>query len=179
MTQISNVHYSRKYNNAFWDGIVYGDGDGVTFIPLSQDLDVVAHELTHGVTERTSNLVYSYESGESYITVDPKHCYIHELRPSNFVLPLINRCALSDIFAAFVEKWKDQSDDPANDHINDAVWKIGENIYTPATAGDALRYMYDPKRSNDYDYYPTRYVGTCNNGGVHWNSGIANLGKYD
>jgi bacillolysin len=44
--------------------MVYGDGDGVTFIPLSQDLDVVAHELTHGVTQNESNLIYQNESGE-------------------------------------------------------------------------------------------------------------------
>ena len=54
----SSVHYDRNYNNAFWDGtqMVYGDGDGVTFSPLSGALDVVAHELTHAVTERTANL---------------------------------------------------------------------------------------------------------------------------
>ena len=43
--------------------MIYGDGDGVTFIPLSQDADVVAHELTHGVTDNESDLIYSYESG--------------------------------------------------------------------------------------------------------------------
>ena len=49
----STVHYSTKYNNAFWNGVqmVYGDGDGTTFLPLSGDLDVIGHELTHGVTE--------------------------------------------------------------------------------------------------------------------------------
>jgi bacillolysin len=87
--------------------------------------------------------------------------------------------ALSDIFAALVEKWKGQSDDPSNNHINDAVWKIGEDVWTPATSGDAMRYMYDPeKASSNKDYYPTRYVGTADAGGVHWNSGIANLGEY-
>jgi len=61
----SRVHYSVNYNNAFWDGtqMTYGDGDGTTFIPLSQDADVVAHELTHGVTENESNLIYQNESG--------------------------------------------------------------------------------------------------------------------
>ena len=61
----STVHYSRNYNNAFWNGsqMVYGDGDGVTFIPLSGGLDVIGHELTHAVTERSSNLTYSNESG--------------------------------------------------------------------------------------------------------------------
>ncbi|PLT28898.1 M4 family metallopeptidase [Peribacillus deserti] len=61
----STVHYSSGYNNAFWNGsqMVYGDGDGSTFIPLSGGLDVVAHELTHAVTSSESNLVYQNQSG--------------------------------------------------------------------------------------------------------------------
>jgi Zn-dependent metalloprotease len=87
--------------------------------------------------------------------------------------------AMSDIFAALVEKFNSQSDDPSNNHANDAVWKIGENVYTPTTPGDALRYMYDPQlASTNKDYYPDRYIGGSDNGGVHWNSGIANLGEY-
>jgi len=59
MTLISTVHYSANYCNAFWDGaqMTYGDG---CFIVVD---DVVAHEMTHGVTEHESNLVYAYESG--------------------------------------------------------------------------------------------------------------------
>ena len=38
--------------------MAYGDGDGVTFVELSGDLDVVAHELSHGVTTATSDLIY-------------------------------------------------------------------------------------------------------------------------
>ncbi|OAT86315.1 bacillolysin [Bacillus sp. MKU004] len=61
----STVHYSRSYNNAFWNGqqMVYGDGDGSTFVPLSGGLDVVAHELTHAVTDTTADLIYQNESG--------------------------------------------------------------------------------------------------------------------
>lgn len=61
----STVHYSRNYNNAFWNGqqMVYGDGDGSTFVPLSGGLDVVAHELTHAVTDTTADLIYQNESG--------------------------------------------------------------------------------------------------------------------
>ncbi len=60
----SYVHYSSGYVNAFWDGqrMTYGDGDGVNYGPLVS-LDIVGHEITHGVTTFSANLVYSYESG--------------------------------------------------------------------------------------------------------------------
>ncbi|PGA90081.1 bacillolysin [Bacillus toyonensis] len=61
----STVHYGQNYNNAFWNGsrMVYGDGDGYTFTSFSGGLDVVGHELTHAITEATSNLIYRKESG--------------------------------------------------------------------------------------------------------------------
>ena len=59
----SYVHYSNNYVNAFWDGsrMTYGDGNA-TYSPLVS-LDIVGHEITHGVTNYSANLVYSYESG--------------------------------------------------------------------------------------------------------------------
>ncbi len=56
----STVHYGSNYNNAFWDGnqMVYGDGDGEIFIPLSGGLDVIGHEITHAVTDYTAGLIY-------------------------------------------------------------------------------------------------------------------------
>lgn len=62
---VSSAHVQRNYNNAYWNGtqMAYGDGDGSTFIEFSGDLDVVGHELSHGVTEATSNLIYQNESG--------------------------------------------------------------------------------------------------------------------
>lgn len=63
-TLLSYVHYGSNYNNAFWDGsrMTYGDGNGSTFTPLTA-VDVTGHEITHGLTNFTANLVYSYESG--------------------------------------------------------------------------------------------------------------------
>ncbi len=147
-TIYSTAHYSSNYNNAYWDGsqMVYGDGDGSTFSSLSKALDVVAHELTHAVTERTANLTYSNESGA------------------------LNE-ALSDIEGASCEAWVDGS-------ANSNTWKIGEDVYTPGTSGDALRYMNDPAAAGDRDYYPDRYTGSSDYGGVHTNSGIANLAFY-
>ncbi len=60
----SYVSYSSNYVNAFWNGSVmtYGDGNGTTYGPLIT-LDIVGHEITHGVTENSANLVYQKESG--------------------------------------------------------------------------------------------------------------------
>jgi vibriolysin len=140
----SSVHYSRNYVNAFWNGtqMVYGDGDGVQSSALTV-LDVVGHEITHAVTERSSALVYQNESGA------------------------LNE-AMSDIFGASIEAFRDGA-------VSANTWKIGEECWTPGTAGDSLRNMGDPAQYGDYDYWPTRYTGTSDNGGVHWNSGIANL----
>ena len=62
---VLNVHYGTKFNNAFWDGdeMTFGDGDGVIFSGFARSLDVVAHELAHGVTQFASGLIYKDESG--------------------------------------------------------------------------------------------------------------------
>ena len=58
------VNYRTNYVNAFWNGsyMTYGDGNGTSYGPLTC-LDVVGHEITHAITERTAGLIYSYESG--------------------------------------------------------------------------------------------------------------------
>ncbi|WPB73122.1 M4 family metallopeptidase [Archangium violaceum] len=143
----SSVHYSTSYTNAFWNGtqMVYGDSNGVDSAPLGKSLDVTVHELTHAVTSSESNLTYSNESGA------------------------LNE-GLSDIFGAYCESWN------RGWVVDAAVWKVGDDVWTPNVAGDALRYMNNPTQDgSSTDYYPTRYTGSSDNGGVHWNSGIANL----
>ncbi len=78
--------------------------------------------------------------------------------------------AVSDIFGAMVERYTEGE--------SSNTWKIGEDAYTPATSGDALRYMNNPTLGNQPDNYATRYTGTADNGGVHTNSGIANYAFY-
>lgn len=60
----SYVHYGSNYCNAFWDGerMTYGDGDGTRCKPFTS-LDVIAHEIAHGLTTYTANLDYQNESG--------------------------------------------------------------------------------------------------------------------
>ncbi|MBD3636290.1 MAG: M4 family metallopeptidase [Crocinitomicaceae bacterium] len=59
----SYVHYDNNYANAFWDGqrMTYGDGN-TTYNPFTA-IDITGHEITHGLTNFTANLVYSAESG--------------------------------------------------------------------------------------------------------------------
>lgn len=63
-TLLSYVSYSTDYVNAFWDGsrMTYGDGDGVDYGPLVS-LDIVGHEIAHGVTQFSAGLIYQNESG--------------------------------------------------------------------------------------------------------------------
>ncbi len=62
----------KEWVNAFWNGrqMVYGQRhDGAGFLSMSVALDVVAHEMFHGVTDKTSRLEYAFQSGalnESY-----------------------------------------------------------------------------------------------------------------
>jgi Zn-dependent metalloprotease len=65
MTLLSSIHYGRSYNNAFWDGrqMTYGDGDGQIFLDFTLSNDVIAHELTHGVTQYSAGLEYEDQPG--------------------------------------------------------------------------------------------------------------------
>jgi len=97
---ISTVHFGEAYDNAAWDGtgMLYGDG-GQIFRALSVSLDVVGHEFTHGVTEKTSNLVYENQPGA------------------------LNE-SVSDIFGAFIEHAV-KPDDANNWKLGETVVKSG------------------------------------------------------
>jgi Zn-dependent metalloprotease len=160
MSITSTVHYGSAYNNAFWDGtqMVYGDGDGSTFTYLSGDLDVVAHEMTHGVTERSANLNYENQSGA------------------------LNE-SMSDIMGVLVQTYdKYNVKGGGTWSFNSADWVVGDQIYTPSTSGDALRSLANPTlfdqpaHMNNYQNLPNTEAGDW--GGVHTNSGIPNKAGY-
>ncbi len=149
----SFVHYGKRYCNAFWNGsyMTYGDGDGKTCLPLSGGLDIDGHELTHGVTDYTSNLIYENESGA------------------------LNE-AFSDMMGNTIEFYAEQNNlDPAAE----PDWLIGEDVVnTPGDTTPGFRNMGDPAQDGDPDHVVNKYAGTDDNGGVHTNSGIANHAYY-
>jgi Zn-dependent metalloprotease len=60
------VHYGARYPNAFWDGaghMWFGDGDGQMLTQTAKGVDVIGHEMTHGVTQYTLQLLYQGQSG--------------------------------------------------------------------------------------------------------------------
>jgi Zn-dependent metalloprotease len=65
ITLASSVHYGANFNNAFWNGsrMTYGEPDGNIFIDFTNSTDVIAHELTHGVTQYTLQLSYTSQAG--------------------------------------------------------------------------------------------------------------------
>jgi Zn-dependent metalloprotease len=151
---VSSVHYSQNYDNAFWDGrqMVYGDGDGVIFQRFTAALDVIAHELTHGVTQFTAQLAYQDQPGA------------------------LNE-SMSDVFGSMVEQWAlGQTVDQADWLIGAAIMAPGfqgralRDMANPGTAYDDPRLGKDPQPGHMRDYVQTG----SDNGGVHINSGIPN-----
>ncbi|MGV7209870.1 M4 family metallopeptidase [Oxalobacteraceae bacterium A2-2] len=149
----STVHYSTKFNNAFWNGqqMVYGDGDGKSFLGFTGAIDVIAHELTHGVTQYTvpGGLVYEDQSGA------------------------LNE-SISDVFGSVVKQWR------LKQSVEQADWLIGAGIMAPAV-GKALRSMADPGNTAltwSGDDQPKTMAGYVEGGDVHTNSGIPNHAFY-
>lgn len=152
--------------NAFWIGppfgpggrglMIFGNGippnfaftgSGQTVGPLAGALDVVAHELTHGITDYTSGLEYQGESGA------------------------LNE-AFSDMMGVAVEAYFQ----PRGTGPLQADYLLGEDSFRAARTGavSGIRSMQSPTAFGDPDHYSVRYRGTEDNGGVHINSGIPN-----
>jgi len=160
----STVHYQVGYDNAFWNGrqMVYGDGDenlpepDRLFNRFTKSLDVIGHELTHGVTQFTANLEYVGQSGA------------------------MNE-SFSDVFGSLVVQRKlnqtaaESSWVIGGDLFTSNVAGVGlRSMRAPGTAYDDPVIGKDPQPAHMDDYVNT----TQDNGGVHINSGIPNHAFY-
>lgn len=148
------VHYGDGYDNAFWDGerMVFGDGDGQIFGRFTASLEVIGHELAHGVTERTAGLIYSGQSGA------------------------LNE-HVSDVFGILVKQRHLGQAATESDWLIGADLLLPgvegvaiRSMIAPGTAYDDPRLGKDPQPD-----HMDRYVQTTDDhGGVHLNSGIPN-----
>lgn len=120
---------------------------GQTWTYLSGALDVAAHELTHAVTDATSRLVYSGESG-----------------------------ALNEAFSDIMGKGVEFFYHPPGSAPGQADYVLGKDVIRSARPGvpSGIRSLANPGLFGDPDHYSRRYTGQEDDGGVHINSGIAN-----
>jgi len=153
----STVHYDQDFDNAFWDGrqMVYGDG-GQFFQKFTASLDVIAHEMTHGVTGFESGLEYQGQSGA------------------------LNE-SISDVFGSLVKQWVNKQTAANADwligegiFINDAPGKALRSMKAPGTAYNDPDLGKDPQPA----HMEHLYTGSQDHGGVHINSGIPNHAFY-
>jgi Zn-dependent metalloprotease len=155
---ILNVHYGVDYMNAFWDGdeMTFGDGDGEIFTSFSKSLDVVAHELGHGVTQFTAALEYYSQSGA------------------------LNE-HFSDVFGTAITQFaSNETPEEADWLIGDEI--MGPSLYgealrsmsSPGSAYSNELLGNDPQPGHMRDYFD----GPQDNRGVHINSGIPNKAFY-
>jgi Zn-dependent metalloprotease len=154
----STVHFDVQYDNAFWNGnqMVYGDGDGQLFNRFTIAIDVIGHELTHGVVQFEAGLQYRNESGA------------------------LNE-SFADVFGSLVkQRTLNQTADQADWLIGAGLLAAGVNgqalrsLKAPGTAYDDPNLGQDPQPA----HYDNRYRGRQDNGGVHINSGIPNHAFY-
>lgn len=154
----ATVHYGQDYSNAFWDGrqMVFGDGDGDLFNRFTIALDVIGHELGHGVTEDEAGLIYMQQPGA------------------------LNE-HLSDVWGSLIKQWvRKQTADEADWIIGEGlltekVQGIGlRSMQAPGTAYDDPVLGRDPQPGHMQDFVDTMQ----DNGGVHINSGIPNRAFY-
>ncbi|MHA1275854.1 MAG: M4 family metallopeptidase [Candidatus Helarchaeota archaeon] len=156
---IGTVHFGEKYNNAFWNGsqMTFGDGDGELFQRFTIDLDVVGHELAHGVTEYESGLIYRSQSGalnESY----------------------------SDVFGIMIKQWFLKQTVEASDWLIGATLLVGDKYALRSMKAPGTAYIDHPQLGTDpqpatMDEYKELKPWE-DNGGVHINSGIPNYAFY-
>jgi len=144
------IHYSKGYNNAFWDGteMVFGDGDGHIFRHLVRGLDVIGHELTHGVVQYTAGL----NSSEFPGTIN-EH--------------------IADVFGTVIKQnYKKQT-------AKNADWLIGDEIVAPSFPGKALRSLKAPGTAFKGDPQPAdmKHYKPWNQD-PHLNNGIPNRAFY-
>jgi len=160
MCLLSSVHFDEKYDNAFWDGrqMVYGDGDGELFNRFTASIDVIGHELTHGVTEYEAGLVYYDQPGA------------------------LNE-SMSDVFGSLVkQRVLNQTAEEADWLIGEGLFTSNVNgkalrsMKEPGTAYDDPVLGKDPQPGHMRDY--KRLPRREDNGGVHINSGIPNHAFY-
>jgi len=152
------VHFGEQYPNAFWDGkrMVFGDGDEKILGRMTRSLDVIGHELGHGVTEDEAGLEYLGQSGA------------------------LNE-HLSDVWGSLVKQRKNnQKADAADWLIGSEVWTPEiegdalRSMKAPGEAYDDPLVGKDPQPAHMRDYVET----IEDNGGVHINSGIPNHAFY-
>ena len=157
---VSSVHYGVDFDNALWNGVqmVYGDGSGTLFArgALTRALDIIGHELTHGVTQHTANLVYSKQSGA------------------------LNE-HFSDVFGTLVKQYTlGQTAEQADWLIGAGTLApgLGEALRSMKAPGTAWRFDDQPATMDGYRDLPDDNVPSNDNGGVHINSGIPNHAFY-
>ncbi len=160
MTLVSSVHYSVGFDNAFWNGgqMVYGDGSGRIFQVggLTKALDVIGHELTHGVTQFTAGLVYSKQSGA------------------------LNE-SMSDVFGSLVKQYHLKQTAAKADWLIGAgtlVPQLGKALRSMKKPGSAYSGDRQPGHMDDYVDLPDDGDPKNDSGGVHINSGIPNHAFY-
>jgi Zn-dependent metalloprotease len=158
---VSSAHFETDYDNAFWDGaqMVYGDGDGQMFKrgAFTGCLDVIAHELTHGVTQFTAGLRYRSQSGA-----------------------LNESC--SDVFGSLVKQRSlGQTADQADWLIGEGIMGPqlpGAALRSLKAPGTAFQFDNQPAHMDHYVELPDDGDPQHDHGGVHINSGIPNHAFY-
>lgn len=162
MDVAASVHFGDRWSNAMWNGeqMLFGDGDGVHILGFTHSLDIVAHELTHAVTQ------HSIPGGLGMVVRDGQPALVGEPGALNE--------SISDVFASMVKQWH------GNTKARDANWLLGEGILAPGL-GKAVRSLKHPGRRKE-TYGGDDQVSAMRDfrkkADVHRNAGIPNHAFY-